>query len=301
MLSHILHTGRHRNLVGPVLGGLLANPVVLYPSVFPPNSIWDAHRYLLPNLVVASLQMLTLLLIFLFLRETHPHMAQRPDGGLSITAMIKGYFRGDPAQRPGVSYAPLPADPGPASPEAPQSTTEVHPLADLEEQAAPETKSAPARAFTAQVVLQILALSLLAFHKVSSDSITGTFLALGSPPSSHKAGARIPNQNLTLTSSSSSSLHTNAGFGLDTRTIGIIFLTEAIFRVAIQPTLIPWFVSKLGALAAFRCVLGLYPALYLATPFLPNLPSPLGLGVLLLDLWIKVALSSVAYICSAVL
>jgi hypothetical protein len=154
-------------------------------------------------------------------------------------------------------------------------------------------KGVPGRAFTFQVILQILAVSLLAFHKVASDSLMGTFLALESTD-------EIDAVDETLRGHASFP-YSKAGFGLDTRLIGIIFLTEAVFRTAIQPAAIPWFISKHGPLGAFRWVLGVYPAMYLLTPFLPQISSPFHIALLLLDLWIKVALSSVGYICSAVL
>lgn len=260
----------------------------MYPSIFAPNSIWHTYPYLLPNFVIGLLQILTLLSTFFFLRETHPHLAERWDLGHSVARLVTDYFKRDSLRR--VAYAPLPV--GPASAEAPPSTAELHQPDELEDQGQP-IEAVPTRAFTLQVVLEILAISLLAFHKVSSDAATGTFLSLA-PPSSQDNNARSAVRSLSFPQS-------NGGFSLDTRAIGIIFLTEAIFRVVIQPTFIPWFIAKLGALAAFRCVLGLYPAMYLATPFLPNLPTSLGLGVLLLDLWMKVTLSSVGYICSAVL
>lgn len=270
--------------------------MAFYPSVFAPDSIWSVHRYLLPNLAVALLQTLTLLLVFFFLRETHPQLTERRDLGLSATKMVRNYLKRDHVQR-GV-YALLPADHVFTQPPRSTDDSQAHQLDDLEEgQHTQEREATPAhsRTFTSQVVLQILALSLLAFHKVSSDALTGTFLSLG-PPASHDGSNTVGTRSQTPPFP-----HANRGFGLDTRSIGTIFLTEAIFRVAIQPTAIPWFISKLGTLRAFRCVLGLYPATYLATPFLPTLPPPVGLVVLLLDLWTKVALSSVGYICSAVL
>ncbi|KAK3305581.1 major facilitator superfamily domain-containing protein [Chaetomium strumarium] len=264
-LSHL----SGEDLFGPVLGGLLAKPVASYP-----------YPYLLPNLVVGLLQILTLLLTFMFLQETHSQLIERRDPGLAIVWLVRSWFGKESRPQRGV-YAPLPDDS--VSQEGPQASAETHELDDLEDQAQ-EAKAVPTCAFTLQVLLQILAVSLLAFHKMSADALSGTFLSLEAPS---VGGLSFP--------------HTRGGFGFSTRTIGIIFLTKAIFRVIIQPTFIPWFISKLGALRAFRCVLGLYPAMYLATPFLPNLPSPLGLMALLPDLWIKVALSSVGYVCSAIL
>jgi MFS family permease len=67
-----------RSLVGPVLGGLLADPAALYPFIFPQESLWTSYPYLLPNLAVGLLQVLTLILAFLVLQETHPGMPGHP-------------------------------------------------------------------------------------------------------------------------------------------------------------------------------------------------------------------------------
>jgi len=150
--------------------------------------------------------------------------------------------------------------------------------------------------FTSQMILQISSVSLLAFHKVSSDALMGTFLSLprSQPTSVDTVTTTARRGGITIGA--------NGGFGLSTHHIGLIFLAEAVFRVAIQPTCIPFVINRLGALRAYRLVLSIYPAAYLFTPFLPRLlPRILGLAVLVVDLWVKVALSSVGYVCSAVL
>lgn len=299
-----------RNLIGPVLGGLLADPAALYPSIFPQDSLWTSYPFLLPNLAVALLQVFTFILALCVLQETHPdrsRMPGHPVTALSVLQSLKKFFiRHDRTQS--AAYSRLSEDY--AGLEAREDATEEHPLEDFQEEqgdgarkssgsetleADKPAKKLPDRAFRSQVIMQILAVSLLAFHKVASDSLMGTFLALES------GGSDKPQAADGATPRGISFPHSRSGFGFDTRMIGIIFLTEAIFRAVIQPTVIPWFISKLGALRAFRWVLGLYPAMYILTPFFPKIASPLQFVLLLLDLWMKVALSSVGYICSAVL
>ncbi|EAQ85349.1 hypothetical protein CHGG_09363 [Chaetomium globosum CBS 148.51] len=214
-----------RNLTGPVLGGLLADPAALYPSIFPRNSLWTDYPYLLPNLVVGLLQVLTLVFALLVLQETHPQMSS-PALRLSVLQRLKSVFvKGDAA------YTPLLGEP---------STEDFNNERGDDAQASSDPEAfgpdRPAklhreRAFTVQVMLQVLAVSLLAFHKVGSDSLMGTFLALESGDTKKPADEAAPRGMLVPRS--------RGGFGFDTRMIGIIFLAEAIFRVAIQPTAIP--------------------------------------------------------------
>ncbi|KAH6620742.1 major facilitator superfamily domain-containing protein [Chaetomium sp. MPI-SDFR-AT-0129] len=320
------------DLIGPVLGGLLADPATLYPSIFPQNSLWTSYPYLLPNLVVGMLQALTFILTFLVLQETHPGMSRPSQAtpGHSVVQTFTRLFSRRDKHPETTTYTPVPHD-DPTGLEAQQSPTEDDPLLEQQQQqhrtldddtrtysdsafdpSNPHSPSppnlaatnppSPVRAFPPQVILQVLALSLLAFHKIASNSLTSTFLALdANDPNDNEPAAGAGATPPTTPRGIPLLPHSQRGFGFDTRMIGIIFLTEAIFRVLIQPTAIPWFISKLGALRAFRWVLGLYPAMYIFTPFLPMLPSPFGVVLLLLDLWMKVALSSVGYICSAVL
>ena len=150
----------------------------------------------------------------------------------------------------------------------------------------PESKKKGA--FTLQVVLQIISVSLLAFHKVSSDAIIPTFLAAPPTPSdSHSSPREI--------------LQTPGGFGYSNQKVGVILLSQAVVALVTQATLVPFFIDKVGPLKAYRIVLGIYPAMYIFTPLLPKLPPGLSLAFVAFDLWIKVVLSSIGYMCSAIL
>lgn len=57
-------------VVGPMVGGYCAQPVQKYPSLFPPGSLLDKFPYLLPSLVSAFLNIILLILAFVYLTET---------------------------------------------------------------------------------------------------------------------------------------------------------------------------------------------------------------------------------------
>ncbi|KAI1110446.1 major facilitator superfamily domain-containing protein [Nemania sp. NC0429] len=283
------------NLVGPVLGGLLADPSTLYPGVFLRDSLWGKYKYLLPNIVVVLLQFITMSAVFFLLKETNPKLAQTPNLGTRTWQVLQEYLGIKTREREGASYAPI--NTSEVVGIYPRNSTAAHEEEEDElelQERNPATppgdvspdESLSKSAFTSQVILQIISVSLLAFHKVSSDAIMPTFLA-----------APIATEG---------ALHpgifggTN-GFNYSGQTIGFILLSQAIFGLCIQATAVPFFINRLGPLKAYRVVLGLYPLAYLFTPFLPNLVEPLALGTVALDLWLKVALSSVGYICSAVL
>ncbi len=55
--------------LGSAIGGFLARPVVQYPGIFSSSGLFGTFPYLLPNLVNASLMMISLVLGFFFLKE----------------------------------------------------------------------------------------------------------------------------------------------------------------------------------------------------------------------------------------
>ncbi|KAK4154548.1 protein zinc induced facilitator-LIKE 1 [Chaetomidium leptoderma] len=217
--------------------------------------VWTNYPYLLPNLAVGLLQVLTFILAFLVLQETHPRMPGHPVTGLSVLQILKKLFiRRDVTKN--ATYAPLAEDP--AGLEAQENATEEHPLEDFQKKQADGARTS---SDSENFRLSRPTDRCLRFSH-------GTFLALESGGNSDKPADGAAPRGIS---------------------------------VAIQPTVIPWFISKFGALRAFRWVLGLYPAMYILTPFLPKIPSPFQFVLLLLDLWMKVAFSSVGYICSAIL
>lgn len=275
-----------------MIGGLLADPSTLYPSMFSHDSLWGKYKFLLPNLAVILLQSVTMGATFIALKETNPKLAATPDLGTRARYLLQRYLRLKPREGGGTKYIPLNAGEADANSRNP---TVIHEEDEQELQAmkpaTPPGENSPDEsllntAFASQTILQILSVSLLAFHKVSSDAIMPVFLA--TPTASGEAS---PQGNFGG----------SAGFNYSGKKIGFILLSQAIFGLCIQATVVPFFINRFGPLRAYRIVLVVYPLAYLFTPFLPNLLEPVALGAVTLDLWVKVALSSVGYICSAVL
>ena len=284
-----------------MLGGFLADPVALYPSLFPPDSVWASYPFLLPNLAVAILQAISFIVASLFLPETHPEFSDRLNLRIRIWQALRRVLGGRARQAEG-QYVPLPGDQANFGPRG-QSVTgtnnhEEEPAQELQDMSTDKqslefqndevSETKQKGAFTLQVVLQIISVSLLAFHKVSSDAIIPTFLAAPStPPDSRPTPGGL--------------LQTPGGFGYSNQEVGVILLSQAIVALVTQATLVPFFIDRVGPLRAYRIVLGIYPAMYIFTPLLPKLPPALSLAFVAFDLWIKVVLSSIGYICSAIL
>jgi hypothetical protein len=256
------------------------------------HQLWQSFPFLLPNLAVCSLAFIGLVVGTLFLQETSPGSSGQRSLYEKITAKLRR-----------VKYSRL----AEVDPEVEELDFVAGArLEDIDDEEAHDTATPvkagqrhtvlsdgevtkPKQALTPQVWLQILSVSSVAYHKVSSDIIMSTFLAL--PESSQREQSPFRARGLNV----------SGGFGLTTSAIGTIFLSQAVVAVVAQSYLIPGLVSNMGALRVFKWILLAYPFLYILTPLTAKLPSPLSLIAVSIDLWIKVAVSSTAYVCSNIL
>ena len=78
---------------GPMVGGLLANPVLTFPRLFRTSLQLQMYPYLLPNLITALLAMISGLLVLKWLPETLPrNTALNSDQykrGASVVELLK--------------------------------------------------------------------------------------------------------------------------------------------------------------------------------------------------------------------
>ena len=82
-----------RSILGPALGGALAQPCVSYPNWFASGTLFDRFPFLLPNLVCAVILAIGVLIGILFLEETHERKRTRRDVGLEVGRWMLNRFR----------------------------------------------------------------------------------------------------------------------------------------------------------------------------------------------------------------
>ena len=168
-----------RTLSGPIFGGILARPENRWPTMFPPGYIWSQFPFLLPNVVVAALIATTAGSGVILLPETNSkHSHCRLQWSIlsnSITSLL-ARLRGERnktymnlAQQADSEDRGTLAGPNSAV-ELQQWTvgeiTSVEAELDKIEQSSSDYTG---RTFTNKVIMQIVTVSLLAFHKVSAD------------------------------------------------------------------------------------------------------------------------------------
>ncbi|OBT65930.1 hypothetical protein VE03_05397 [Pseudogymnoascus sp. 23342-1-I1] len=160
-------------IIGPVIGGYLAEPVKNYPFLFHEGTIWDKFPYLLPNLVVVIFLLSSCTLGLFFLEEVHPKFRDQVDIRWTLLSRIRNILAGKGWHADENAYTRIGDDEidaelplGPAS------------LAEAPEEPGVKASSA----FTRQIKLQILSIAIQGFLKISTLAIVPVFLATPSNP-----------------------------------------------------------------------------------------------------------------------
>jgi len=76
------------SIVGPAIGGSLAQPCDNYPAFFARGTLFDRFPFLLPNLVFAAILAVGVTIGILFLEETHAGKKPGRDVGLEVGRWI---------------------------------------------------------------------------------------------------------------------------------------------------------------------------------------------------------------------
>jgi hypothetical protein len=254
-------------VIGPILGGFLADPVASFPSTFGPGSTFGgkdgvdwmkSYPYALPNLVSGTFIFLGGMGVVLFLDETHEALRGKADYGRKI-----GKFLARITCRKRVKeqyhYTALPED---------QTTSDT---LDLEEtpNATPTTPAnVTARGhtsgsismrsiFTRNVNLTLLSHHLLALHVSTFNALI--FLLLPADRSANKHWS-LP-------------VSFGGGLGLSTEQVGLATAIMGIIGLPLQILVYPAANTKLGTLSSYRIFLPFSIAAYMLLPFLVLLPN----------------------------
>lgn len=101
--------------------------------------------------------------------------------------------------------------------------------------------------------------------------------------------------------SNSMPFHITGGFALSAKTIGFMLSLQGVYSMLAQVFLFPFVVRCLGNLKTFRCVVIVWPLLYLLAPYLVLLPNRLQwMGIYACLLW-RVTAQVLAYPSNAIL
>ncbi|KAL2057173.1 hypothetical protein ABVK25_002225 [Lepraria finkii] len=291
------------SILGPALGGALAQPCENYPIFFPRGTVFDHYPFLLPNLVCAVVLAFGVMIGILFLEETHGDKKCRRDKGIEAGRWLLshlGYkqplvFAEKSAEVNLDDYENLLEEEAPPG----YRTTEGSPRISSSRCQSPgaartnskfsgrRVLSKPRgvkKAFTKQVVLNILGFGLLAYHSISFDQLMPVFL---SEPISHEPPS-LP-------------FHITGGFAFSTKKIGFMLSVQGAYSMLAQIFIFPFAARHFGTLKTFRFVVMTWPLLYLVVPYVVLLPQWLQVpGVYFCLIW-KITSHVLAFPSNAIL
>ncbi|EAS32306.3 MFS multidrug transporter [Coccidioides immitis RS] len=273
------------SIIGPALGGALAQPCQNYPALFSGNSIFAQYPFLLPNLVCVAILVVGITIGILFLEETHGEKKHQRDRGLEAGEWLMRKIRDgkdiaadetDGRSRDSThflldgssfGYEGTESRPGTSSSKATKS-----------DNCFGKQNKSILKIFTPRVIYIILGYGILAYHSVSFDQLMPIFLS-------------SPISNATV----DPPFKFQGGLGLSTKVIGFMMAVQGVYAMIAQLWFFPFIVRVLGTLKTYRLVMCIWPPLYLLVPYLVLLPSAMQIPAVYMALISKITLHVIAF------
>ncbi|CAK3893326.1 membrane [Lecanosticta acicola] len=251
-------------IVGPLLGGLLADPAGVYPGTFGPggtlggkDGVWLFVRwpYALPNLVNATFLLASAVGVVLALEETLEGLKDNPDYGRRLGSWIMRTLFRRKTHRDYTSLAEH------------EHAGEI----ELGTQQAQKPKSRAKlpfrRIWTKNVLFTLLCHGLLAMHVGTFSNLW--FVFLSTPRyTTHQSELHLPEDyhpELPFTFT--------GGLALPPPAIGTALAILGVIGITLQLLLFPRLSFRLGTLRSFRLSLCFFPFSYFLAPFLAIIPT----------------------------
>ncbi|KAL4796745.1 hypothetical protein BDV19DRAFT_377981 [Aspergillus venezuelensis] len=255
-------------IVGPILGGMLADPRRNYPGLFGPGSVFGGQDgvlwmerwpFALPNLISAVFIFLSWSAVFFGLDETHEVARYRSDWGRKLGKRMARLF----CRRRYRHYRTLSeyADDSTSLYESRSRsiTSRSGPPSPIRARLRRQHLQRPLfwQIWKPNVLLTLFVQFLLAFHTSAFNSMTFIFLPNPrAPPESQHPPFRF-----------------GGGLGLPSSRVGMATAIIGLIGLPLQILLYPRIQGKLGTLTSFRTFLPFSPLSYALMPFLVLIPA----------------------------
>lgn len=150
------------SIIGPAMGGALAQPCENYPSLFPRGSIFDSFPFLLPNLICVAILLMGITVGILFLEETHAEKRHQRDWGLELGRWLLSTINGNKDNEGYESLSQLPCDGAENGYQTMNSATFSQTWKDVESNEKSQPPAGFSVAFTRRVIIVIISYGFLA-------------------------------------------------------------------------------------------------------------------------------------------
>ncbi|KAK0935550.1 hypothetical protein LTR29_012863 [Friedmanniomyces endolithicus] len=264
-------------IIGPILGGLLADPVGSHPGWFGAEyQGWLARwPYALPNVVNAGFLVCSAMGVVFGLEETLEGLRGRMDWGLRVSGWVaRRVFR---RKTTGTGYEALAVGDGEEEGDIElvgASTLERNKITPPHRPTTTRRKLPFRRIWTPTVCFTLLAHGLLAMHVGSFNSLWFIFL---STPRYTPNSTNNDHNSTTLHLPPNYTPHPpftfTGGLALPPPSIGTALAILGVIGITLQLLLYPPLSFHLGTIPSYRLSLLLFPLSYTLTPFLAILPS----------------------------
>ena len=270
------------NIFGPILGGLLAEPVRAYPLLFGPGSPFGGndgvawmlkYPYAAPNLLSALLLFADAALIFLGLKETQAGLKHKRDRGLELAITFRYWLSRFIFRNYGYSQLGQ-DDTGPG-----MASTEDHPMTAMNGHANTDNHKSPTKpshnpttvsatsipasrmiCTTPNVLLVLLTVAIFDFQMGGFASLWLVFLS-----SSRRDPSPTTPQTLPW--------HFTGGLAFPPSTLGLAMAILGFLGILLQFLLYPTVNARFGLLKSTRWSLLVFPVAYALAPYLSLLVS----------------------------
>ncbi|GAB7329194.1 hypothetical protein MBLNU13_g01012t1 [Cladosporium sp. NU13] len=259
-------------IVGPLLGGWLADPVGSYPGVFGPGGSIGGEKgvewlmrfpYALPNVINACFLLGSAMGILFGLEETLEALRDKPDYPLQFRRWVFRAFSRRKSPHEYIEVADSSTPTARIDVEMQSSTTPAAPSHPKPKQRLPFR-----RIWTRNVILTFLAHGLLAMHVGTFNNLWFVFLSTPRYDAHNKHTSSLPS-----TYKPHAPFTFTGGLSLPPPSIGTALAILGVIGITLQLLLFPTLSFKLGTTRSFRLSLLLFPISYLLAPYLAIIPS----------------------------
>nr|KAK5448398.1 hypothetical protein LTR18_001486 [Exophiala xenobiotica] len=249
-------------IIGPAIGGLLANPAKSYPGAFSKDGLFGQFPWLLPNLVCAFIMLFSIIVGLFWLEETHPDLRRNGTEDDSHSPVTE--------RTPMILTAGANADAG--TDLRRDSFGTFHEVdiqrkknwkinADGTSRPTSISDNGPEKWLTKRVAMLTLALSLYTYHSMCYDHLLPIFFE-------DKPIDEVSMFGL-------SPVHIPGGLGLSTKDVGVIMSVNGLIALFIQAVIFPIAAERLGVWRVFVVVTICHPLAFFIVPYLALLPRNL--------------------------
>ncbi|KAG0126692.1 major facilitator superfamily domain-containing protein [Tuber indicum] len=266
------------SILGPAIGGFLADPVTNHPNWFKgePPAFLKKFPFCLPNLVSAALLVCGLSAGALFLKETLETKKNEPDRGRQIGKKIIEFFSRSPQPRTDV----LDETTSLLAESTSRTDGEVNFPPEVPKDSAPPPLM---QAFTFQSTVNIIVYCSICLHTITFDQLLPVFMSYPREDTPRKG------------------LKFAGGFAMPSYTIGFFYTVYGIVGMFLQFFVFPPVVNALGPLRTLWCCSLVFPVIYFLAPFTLLLPRDHQHLVLFFLLFARGVSSIFSFPCSTIL